>query len=152
MGWLTRLCTYMCRQCVPVSIWPRNEAMYLLCCPSPALSVFFHLSLSLHYLFSPHFSPLPFHPPSAAQIHEKYEKAHHSNDATGIKTLDFFVKKKTDHYNNLINTWVGTCAVSRSLVLMARFRRYARVMDFGGVRGERGAEARMYCIWHSKLV
>lgn len=38
------------------------------------------------------------------QISEKYEEVHRSQDGVGIKTLDFFVKKKTDHYNNLINT------------------------------------------------
>ena len=37
-------------------------------------------------------------------IVEKYEEAHRSQDGMGIKTLDFYVKKKTDHYNNLINT------------------------------------------------
>ena len=37
-------------------------------------------------------------------ISEKYEEVHRSQDGLGIKTLDFFVKKKTDHYNNLINT------------------------------------------------
>ena len=35
---------------------------------------------------------------------EKYESFHRSKDQTGIKTLDYFVKKQTDHYNNFINT------------------------------------------------
>ena len=39
-------------------------------------------------------------------ISEKYEEMHRSLDGMGIKTLDFYVKKKTDHYNNLINTYV----------------------------------------------
>ena len=38
-----------------------------------------------------------------AQIREKYEEAHRSSDSTGIKSLDYFFKKKTDHYQNLIN-------------------------------------------------
>ena len=37
-------------------------------------------------------------------IVEKYKEIHRSQDGLGIKTLDFYVKKKTDHYNNLINT------------------------------------------------
>ena len=39
-------------------------------------------------------------------IREKYEEMHRSLDGMGIKTLDFYIKKKTDHYNNLINTYV----------------------------------------------
>ena len=36
-------------------------------------------------------------------VKEKYEEAHRSKDVAGIKTLDFCIKKKTDHYNNVIN-------------------------------------------------
>ena len=34
----------------------------------------------------------------------KYEEAHHHADPTLIKSLDYFMKKKTDHFNNAINT------------------------------------------------
>lgn len=37
-------------------------------------------------------------------ICEKYEGVHHSLDGSGMKVLDFFVKKRTDHFNNQINT------------------------------------------------
>ncbi len=38
---------------------------------------------------------------------QKYEALHRSKDQTGVKTLDYFIKKQTDHYNNSINTWVN---------------------------------------------
>ena len=37
-------------------------------------------------------------------IQKKYEDVHHSLEDNGLKILDFCVKKRTDHYNNLINT------------------------------------------------
>ncbi len=44
-------------------------------------------------------------------ISKKYEMAHRSTDPNAIKMLDYFMKKKTDHYNNSINTYarVYTC-------------------------------------------
>ena len=42
----------------------------------------------------------------AELLMEKYAEVHHSRDGTGIKTLDYCIKKKTDHYNNAINTYV----------------------------------------------
>ena len=39
-------------------------------------------------------------------VREKFEAAHRSSDPTAIKTLDYFMKKKTDHFNNSINTYV----------------------------------------------
>ena len=41
-----------------------------------------------------------------ALLNDKYEAAHRSVDGVGIKALDYFVKKKTDHFNNLINAYV----------------------------------------------
>ena len=38
------------------------------------------------------------------QILTKYEEAHRRRDGTGVKILDFYIKKKTDHYNNVMNT------------------------------------------------
>lgn len=35
---------------------------------------------------------------------EKYESAHRSKDPSAIKSLDYFMKKKTDQFNNSINS------------------------------------------------
>ena len=45
-------------------------------------------------------------PDDLAQIREKYEAAHHCRDSTALKTLDFFMKKKTDQYTNIINRYI----------------------------------------------
>ena len=38
------------------------------------------------------------------ELRVKYESAHRSNTSNGIKAMDYFMKKKTDHFNNAINT------------------------------------------------
>ena len=68
-----------------------------------------HLALQIHVIlvciceFRPH--PLIYyHFSDSDLIQKKYEDVHHSLEDNGLKVLDFCVKKRTDHYNNLINT------------------------------------------------
>jgi hypothetical protein len=42
---------------------------------------------------------------------EKYEYAHRSLDSSAIKSLDYFMKKKTDQFNNSMNRYVSDSRV-----------------------------------------
>lgn len=65
------------------------------------------LSISPLSLFSLSFEPLPISDP----LRCKYEAVHRSSDPTLMKSLDYYMKRKTDQFNNSINASVSTFAL-----------------------------------------
>ena len=49
-------------------------------------------------------------PPTREAVRLKYEEAHRSPDASGIKSLDYSFSRTTSKFNNLINTYVGVAS------------------------------------------
>ena len=82
--------------------WPVYKFFLTLICPS---SPIFHCSL-LHYVVNYLLFILYVFLIFLELISKKYEMAHRSTDPNAMKMLDYFMKKKTDHYNNSINTCV----------------------------------------------